>query len=105
MSKEVCNCAVKHEGLCDNPRVIKQIEIDYPALSYDIIETHLKHLQGQILTFVEAVVPNDKVVATKSIIKTFVNQKLTQLFDRYGNQETNGLPSYSDDSYINRNEN
>lgn len=78
-------------------RIKRVIERDTPALDYDIIESNLKHLQGQVLTVIEATVPQiDQCEATKMLIKGFFNDKLTHLFDMYGFESGKETPDYSD---------
>ena len=56
-----------------------------PELNYDILEMHLKHMQGQVLTIIEIALTDPKQLkATKDAIKERFNEKLTWLFDLYG---------------------
>lgn len=106
MSKEKCVCT-DNETICAaydcSNRVKTTIKKSMPPLSYELIEGNFKHLQGQVLTAIEAVIPNDNTgqqSAIKSLIKGFFNDKLTHLFEMCGNygllikQET---PDYSHD--------
>lgn len=69
-------------------------EREIPDMSYELIEANLKHIQGQILTLVEAVIANEESKkATKSVIKGYFNDKLTHLFDLYG-PEDKETPNY-----------
>ena len=74
------------------------IEREIPDLSYDIVEGSLKHLQGQMLTLIETLGLSEmQTESTKSLIKNFINQKLTHLFDMYGPEDTNRIPAYSNE--------
>jgi hypothetical protein len=71
------------------------VEQTIPKLSYEIVEGNFKHLQGQILTLIEAVVPEGRQLdSTKSAIKGYFNDKLTLLFDWYGPDDRE-TPKYS----------
>lgn len=71
------------------------IERELPPLTYDQVEDNLKHLQGQILTVIEASMADDEQrKAAKSLIKGFVNDKLTWMFDLYGHTSSHELPNY-----------
>lgn len=94
MSKEKCVCNTKHDGTCKNPRIIRSIEKDMPILNYSLVEGNLKHIQGQVLTLIEAIIlDKQQLSATKDIIKYYFNAKLTHLYDMYG-EENREMPDY-----------
>jgi hypothetical protein len=74
----------------------REIIRDTHKLSYEIVEGALKHLQGQVLTVLEATVPaGEQQKATKSLIKGFFNEKLTHFFSMYGDTSKQETPHYS----------
>src|SRR6185295_3941776 len=76
------------------------IEREVPVLTYDRIEEALKHLQGQILTVVEAsITDRGQLEAAKSLVRSFVNTKLTWMFDLYGHTSSQEAPAYTDPDY------
>ena len=75
--------------------ITKTVKKVIPKLSYSIVEGNFKHLQGQILTLIEATITNEQQLkATKNLIKGYVNDKLTWLFDQYGEAERE-IPDYN----------
>lgn len=99
-----CGCGL-NEAYADcetgAKRFIKQVEKSIPNLSYDIVEGNLKHLQGQMLTLVEAVIlDKGQLEATKSLVRGRFNEKLTHLFDMYGPGDRE-LPNYEEENYRN----
>ncbi len=77
-------------------KIIK-IEREVPEVSYELIEGIIKNLQGHVLTVTEAVVSNDKLTATKSLIKNHFNDSLTRTFEVFMNNglvEEAQLPDY-----------
>lgn len=77
-----------------NERIIKTVERDIPPLTYSMVEMNLKHVQGQVLTLIEAIiVDKQQLSATKDVIKNYFNAKLTHLFDMYG-EDDREMPDY-----------
>lgn len=96
MSKKCVNgCDGIVTGCSKCPKNVITIERTVPDLSYEIVEGQLKHIQGQILTLVEAIVPvKEQRESAKMLVKGFINDKLTLLFDMYGPVERE-TPDYS----------
>jgi hypothetical protein len=73
------------------------IEREVPLLDYQALEGNFKHLQGKILTIVEAsIIDRGQLEAVKSLIKSAVNDKLTWMFDLYGHSTDQEVPAYSE---------
>lgn len=73
------------------------IEREVTSLSYLTVEQSIKHLQGQILTVIEAsITDSEQRTAVKGLIKGFVNDKLTWMFDLYGHTVAQELPNYNE---------
>jgi predicted metal-dependent enzyme (double-stranded beta helix superfamily) len=87
-------------------KITSIVERNIPQLSYIIVEGNLKHLQGQILTLLEASMDSQKLDAVKSLVRGYFNNKLTYFFDMYGQDGSseNEIPLYSDESYLLKNE-
>jgi hypothetical protein len=86
------------DKVVDQNKDVIVIEREVPLLDYQALESNFKHLQGKILTIVEACITDKgQLDAVKSLIKSAVNDKLTWMFDLYGHTSDQEIPRYSED--------
>ena len=58
-----------------------EMKVSAPPISYELIEGNFKHVQGQVLTIVEAVLEDDRQLkAAKDLIKNSFNEVLTRMY-------------------------
>lgn len=58
------------------------------AMRYSLISKQLQYIMGEVLTTLEAVVPDDRQLkATKSIIKSQFSRKLDWVYEQCGSPE------------------
>lgn len=77
-------------------KIKRTVEQEIPPLSYELIEGILKNLQGKVLTQFEASITNPmQLNAAKDLVKSHFNDKLTMLFDWYGEDSELEIPNYS----------
>lgn len=77
-----------------------KIEKEVQEVSYDVIEMHIKHLQGKVLTLAEATISDkQQLQANKSLIKDNFNDTLTRVFEVFmynGLVPEEQVPQYTD---------